>query len=129
MFNEHNIYVLDHDNSSRKGIVRLLHMAGFNVLSFSDTLSFLNKLNPNSSGTLVMDLEIPEPSLGKMIKELKCHEPNFKIIIISAKDDLVSKKIANDIGAIQFFRKPVDGIALIDSINWSLKNNKTESQE
>ena len=56
-----------------------------------------------------------------MIIELKYHEPNFKIIILSAKDDLLSKKIANDINAIQFFRKPIDGIALIDSINWSLK--------
>jgi FixJ family two-component response regulator len=58
--------------------------------------------------------------LEKLIKELKCHGANCKIIIISAQDDLVSKKIANDIGAIQFFRKPVDGTALIDSINWKL---------
>ncbi len=129
MIKGHTIYILDHDQSSRKGIARLLHMAGFNVLSFSDVFSFLDKLNPNSSGTLIMDLEIPELSLEKLIKELKCHGANCKIIIISAQDDLVSKKIADDIGAIQFFRKPVDGTALIDSINWSLKNNKTEPQE
>ncbi len=129
MNKEHTIYVLDYDQSSRKGIARLLHMAGFNVISFSDVISFLNKLNRNSSGTLIMDLEIPELFLEKLIKELKCHGANCKIIIISAEDDLVSKKIANDIGAIQFFRKPVDGTALIDSINWSLKNNKTEPQE
>jgi two-component system response regulator FixJ len=128
MNKEHTIHVLDYDQSSRKGISRLLHMAGFNVLPFSDVISFLNKLNPKSSGTLVMDLEIPELLLEKLIKELKCHGPNCKIIIVSAKDDLVSKKIADDIGAIQFFRKPVDGTALIDSINWSLKNNKTEPQ-
>jgi FixJ family two-component response regulator len=129
MIKEHTIYILDYDQSSRKGIARLLHMAGFNVLSFPDVLSFLDKLNPNSSGTLIMDLEIPELLLEKLIKELKCHGANCKIIIISAQDDLVSKKIANDIGAIQFFRKPVDGTALIDSINWSLKNNKTEPQK
>ena len=129
MNKEHTIYVLDYDQSSRKGIARLLHMAGFNVISFSDVISFLNKLNRNSSGTLIMDLEIPELFLEKLIKELKCHGANCKIIIVSAQDDLVSKKIADDIGAIQFFRKPVDGTALIDSINWSLKNNKTEPQE
>ena len=129
MNKEHTIYVLDYDQSSRKGIARLLHMAGFNVISFSDVISFLDKLNRNSSGTLIMDLEIPELFLEKLIKELKCHGANCKIIIISAQDDLVSKKIADDIGAIQFFRKPVDGTALIDCINWSLKNNKTEPQE
>ncbi len=129
MIKEHTIYILDYDQSSRKGIARLLHMAGFNVISFSDVISFLNKLNRNSSGTLIMDLEIPELFLEKLIKELKCHGANCKIIIISAQDDLVSKNIADDIGAIQFFRKPVDGTALIDCINWSLKNNKTEPQE
>jgi FixJ family two-component response regulator len=129
MIKEHTVYILDYDQSSRNGIARLLHMAGFNVLSFSDVLSFMDKLNPNSSGTLIMDLEIPELFLKKLIKELKCHGANCKIIIISAQDDLVSKKIADDIGAIQFFRKPVDGTALIDSINWSLKNNKTEPQK
>ena len=128
MIKEHTIYVLDYDNSSRKGIARLLHMAGFNTLSFSDALSFMDKLDPNSSGTLIMDLKIPELLLEKLIKELKCHGANCKIIIISAHDDLVSKNIASDIGAIQFFRKPVDGTALIDAINWSLKiNNKKES--
>jgi two-component system response regulator FixJ len=129
MIKEHTIYILDYDQSSRKGIARLLIMAGFNVLPFSNVLSFLDKLNPNSLGTLIMDLEIPELFLEKLIKELKCHGANCKIIIISAEDDLLSKKIASDIGAIQFFRKPVDGTALIDSINWSLKNNKTEPQE
>jgi len=129
MNKEHAIHVLDYDQYSRKGISRLLHMAGFNVLPFSDVISFLNKLNPNSSGTLIMDLEIPEVLLEKLIKELKCHGPIFKIIIVSSKYDLVSKKIADDIGAIQFFRKPVDGTAMIDSINWSVKNKKTEPQE
>jgi len=129
MIKEHTIYILDYDQSSRKGIARLLHMAGFKVLSFSNVNSFLDKLNPKASATLVMDLEMPELLLEKLIKELKCHGPNCKIIIVSTKDDPFSKKVADDIGAIQFFRKPVDGTALIDCINWSLKNNKTEPQE
>jgi two-component system response regulator FixJ len=123
MVKEATVYVLDDDNSARKGLSRLLSVAGFNVLSFSNASSFLNKLKPNASGTLVTDLRMPGLTVEELAKELKCQESNINIIVVSGDDDLESKKIANAIGAIGFFRKPVDGIALIDSINWSLKKN------
>lgn len=118
-----NVYVLDDDNSARKGLSRLLRMAGFNVLSFSNASSFLNELKPNASGSLITDLRMPGLSVEELSKELKCLESNINIFVVSGDDDLVSKKIAYDIGAKGFFRKPVDGTALIDSINWLLKNN------
>ena len=116
-----NVYVLDDDNSVRKALSRLLRIAGFNVLSFSNASSFLNDLKPNASGSLVTDLRMPGLLVEEIVKEMKCPESNINIIVVSGDDDLVSKKIAKDIGAIGFFRKPVDGTALIDSINWSLK--------
>jgi two-component system response regulator FixJ len=123
MVKEVTVYVLDDDNSARKGLSRLLSAAGFNVLSFSNASSFLNKLKPNASGTLVTDLRMPGLTVEDLAKELKCREPNINIIVVSGDDDVASKKIASAIGAIGFFRKPVDGTALIDAINWSLKNN------
>ena len=122
MVKEDNVYILDDDNSARKGLSRLLRVAGFNVLSFSNASSFLNKLKPNASGTLVMDLRMPGLSVEELSKELKCRESNIKIIVVSGDDNDVSKKIAKNIGAKGFFRKPVDGTALIDAVNWLLKN-------
>ena len=121
MVKEDTVYLLDDDNSARNGLSRLLRVAGFNVLPFSNASSFLNKLKPNTSGTLVTDLRIPGLSIEELTKDLKFRKANINIIVVSGDDDLESKKIANAIGAIGFFRKPVDGIALIDAINWSLK--------
>ncbi len=123
MVKETTVYVLDDDNSARKGLSRLLSVAGFNVLSYCNASSFLNELKPNASGSLVTDLRMPGFSLEELAKELKGHESNINVIVVSGDDDLESKKIANDIGAVGFFRKPVDGTALVDAINWSLKNN------
>jgi len=123
MVKEDTVYLLDDDNSARNGLSRLLRVAGFNVLPFSNASSFLNKLKPNTSGTLVTDLRIPGLSIEELTKDLKFRKANINIIVVSGDDDLESKKIANAIGAIGFFRKPVDGIALIDAINWSLKKN------
>jgi two-component system response regulator FixJ len=123
MVKEKTVYVLDDDNSARNGLSRLLRIAGFNVLSFSNASSFLNELKPNASGTLLTDLRMPGLTIEDLAKELKCRESNINIIIVSGDDDDASKKIAKSIGAIGYFRKPVDGTALIDAINWSLKNN------
>ena len=128
MVNKSNVYILDDDNSVRKGLFRLLSMAGFNVQVFSKLSRFLNELKANTSGTLVMDLPIPGLSVEKLVKELKYLKYNINIIVVSGDDDLEFRKIASEIGAVGFFRKPVDGTALIDAINWSLKiNNKKES--
>lgn len=118
-----NVYILDDDNSARKGLSRLLRAAGFNALSFPDVSSFLNVVGPNCLGPLVTDLRMPGLSVKELAKELKYRELNMDIIVVTGDDTIQSKKIANDIGAIGFFRKPVDGTALIDAINWAVKIN------
>jgi len=123
MVKEATVYVLDDDNSARKGLSRLLRVAGFDVFPFPNASSFLNELKPNTYGTLVTDLRMPGLSVEVLAKELKCRKSNIKIIVVSGDDDVVSKKIAKNIDAKGFFRKPVDGTALIDTINWLLKSD------
>jgi FixJ family two-component response regulator len=124
MVEDINVYLLDDDNSARKGLSRLLRAAGFNALSFPDVSSFLNVVEPKCLGPLVTDLRMPGLSVEELAKELKKRNLNIDIIVVTGDDTTQSKKIANNIGAVGFFRKPVDGTALIDAINWSLKINK-----
>jgi DNA-binding response OmpR family regulator len=37
---------------------------------------------------------------------------------MSARDDDGTRRLARDLGAQAFFRKPVDGAALVDAIAW-----------
>jgi len=41
------------------------------------------------------------------------------VIAISAFDDAETRERAGQLGATAFFRKPVDGQALIDMIHWA----------
>ncbi len=118
-----NVYILDDDNSARKGLCRLLKAAGFKAISFPDVSSFMNVLGPNCFGVLVTDLRMPGLWVKELVKEINYRELNMDIIVVTGDDTIQSKKIANDIGAVGFFRKPVDGTALIDAINWSVKIN------
>jgi len=43
------------------------------------------------------------------------------IIVVTADDDPETRREAEEMRAIGFFRKPVDGTALLDSIDWALR--------
>ena len=124
MAEESNIYVVDDDSSSRKGLARLLRAAGYNVHSFDSAICFLRSLKPDLSGCLILDLRMPEMTGEGLASELRNRETNVNIIVVSGNDDIETRKIAQSIGAVGFFRKPVDGTALIDAINWILKAAK-----
>lgn len=124
MAEESNIYVVDDDSSSRKGLARLLRAAGYNVHSFDSAICFLDSLISGLSGCLILDLRMPEMSGEELASELRTRETNVNIIVVSGNDDLETRKIAKSIGAVGFFRKPVDGTALIDAIAWTLKAAK-----
>jgi len=121
---ESKIYVVDDDSSSRKGLARLLLSAGYNVHSFDSATCFLDSLKPDLSGCLILDLRMPEMSGEELATELRNRGINVNIIVVSGNDDLETRKIAKSIGAVGFFRKPVDGTALVDAINWTLKAAK-----
>ncbi len=124
MTKEITVYILDDDSSVRKGLSRLLRASGFDTLSFPNASNFLKGLRPDGLGLLITDLRMPGLSIEELVKELKNRELNMNIIVVTGDDTIQSKKLANAIGAVGFFRKPVDGNALIDAIHWSLKNNK-----
>ncbi len=117
-----NVFIIDNASSPRKSLSRLLKIAGFNVKSFASVVDFLDVAKEGIHGCLIMDLSISGMFTEELIEEINEYEKGLKIIIISTYDDQETKKIAKDIGAIEFFRKPVDGYALIDVINWALTN-------
>jgi FixJ family two-component response regulator len=51
---------------------------------------------------------------------LKKRKIDLPVIAISARDDADTRRMALDLGARFFFRKPVDDQALIDTIQWVL---------
>ena len=67
---------------------------------------------------------------GKSATQLKAEFPdkfeNLPIIIVSADDGPETRRNALKLNAITLFRKPVDGPALLDAINWALETVKND---
>ncbi len=112
------VFVVDDDLSVRNGLARLLRTAGHNVKVFARAENFLDALESDMLGCIILDLRLPGMTGEELAVKLKDRGIDLKIIILSAEDNQEARKIAKDINAVGFFRKPVDGYALIDFINW-----------
>jgi len=114
------IYIVDDDDSVRKALGRLLCAEGLNSQAFNSGKSFLMGLPENAQGCVVMDIRMPGLTGHDVQQGLRQRGQKIPVIALSAQDDDVSRTRARELGAVAFFRKPVDDQALLDSIRWLL---------
>lgn len=124
MINKTHVFVVDEDPSVRKGLVRLLNNAGYEVSQFTSLNDFMDVIKPCISGCIVLDSGIPELSEKDLQAEFKKHGILLPIIIISADDNSKIRQRAHEMKVAGFFRKPIDGVALIDAIDWAIQSGK-----
>ena len=128
MIYEGQVCLLDDDISVRTGLSRFLRAAGLGVQSFESCSFLLENENLSSFRCLVMDVRMPGLSIEELVIELDKREIQLPIIIISADDSDDTRLIARKVGAVGFFRKPVDGTALLDAIKWAYDPSKLETK-
>ena len=124
MISNIHVFVVDEDPSVRKGLVRLLSNAGYEVSQFTSLNGFMDVIKPGLSGCIVMDSGILELSERDLLAEYKKLGICLPFIIISADDDSKIRRKAHKMKAVGFFRKPIDGVALIDAIDWAIQSEK-----
>ena len=123
MTNDNCIFLVDDDSSARKGLARLLRAAGYDVRDFASAKDFLDVLGSKASGCLVLDARMSGISNEEVLEELKARNIHLPIIVVTGDDDSETRRKAQKMKAAGFFRKPVDGPALLDAINWALQTN------
>ena len=122
------IFLVDDDPSARSGLARLLRAAGHEVRDFASGNEFVEALGSEASGCLVLDARMPGLSGTELQAELKARGVRLPIIVVTGDEDPETRQKAQDMGAAGFFRKPVDGAALLDAINWALEKNERNEE-
>lgn len=121
MSKENNVFVIDGDTSARTGLKRLLIAAGYKVKDYSSVNEFLGSIGNKESGCLILDSSIGGVWGIRLLDELSKKDIRLSIIVISTDYNLEDRKKADEMKAVGFFRKPVDGQALLDAIDWALR--------
>ena len=113
------IYILDDDPYVRRGLGLLLRSAGFEHTLLDSVEEFLDKFPPQDTDLLILEMHMPGMGGCDLLEYFSQNEIYVPVIIITAYDEPFSRECAKKYGAIAYLRKPIDGEALIDLINYS----------
>lgn len=115
------VYIVDADAAVRQGLSRLVDSAGLEAKPCESADAFL-RLGPAGHRACalidVADLLQSEPAPWL---RFRAAAKNMPVIALSAGDDPATRRVARELGAQAFFRKPVDAAALLDSIGWLMR--------
>ncbi len=80
------IYVVDDDESVRRGITRLLKASGFNVQTYESALAFLGDAPVTHNACLVLDIDMQGMSGLKLVEHMIDSGVNLPTILITAHE-------------------------------------------
>lgn len=124
MNTEFLVHIVDDDDAVRDALLELLESVGMKALGFESADEFLEKLNPDTAGCLVLDIRMPGMSGLELQKKLHAMDSTLPIIFITGHADVPMAIEAMKYGAVEFIQKPFREQELLDYINTAMTNAK-----
>ena len=112
------VYIVETDRAVREGLARVLDSAGLESMQCESLEGFLCQTPAPHAACAVLDISALSERRGAVPSSLSVLAATIPIIALSARDDPATRRLARELGAVAFFRKPVDAAALLDSIAW-----------
>jgi len=113
------IYLIDDDKSVRRAFGLFFKSAGMDYISYESANDFLSGYLPGLKDTIVLDLNLPGMNGCDLLKKFIHEDIHVPVIVVTAFDDIASRECCREYGVKAYLRKPVDGEALIDIINYN----------
>ena len=110
------IAVIDDDFRVLESLVNLLRSFGYKVQSYKSAEQFLESGALSRTSCIVTDVEMRQMSGLDLLQYLKSNHSTVPVIIITGKPSARREAFYLENGAVGFFRKPVDGDALVELI-------------
>jgi FixJ family two-component response regulator len=110
------ILVVDDHASIRKALSRLFRSAGLDVEAFASASELLARQPPAGPACLLLDLHMPEGHGFEVLERVTATLPGLPVLIITAEAGEETEARALRLGAAGFFRKPLDGRKLLETV-------------
>ncbi len=113
--------MIDDEEPVRRALGRLLGSAGFAAEVFATGKAFLDSLATGHPDCIVLDVHMPQMDGFAVLKGLPRPPLRPPVIIITGYDTAETRERLNATEVAAFFRKPIDGQLLVDSIQAALE--------
>ncbi len=113
------IYSVEDDKDISLIINKTLTHQGYEVKSFYDGSSFFEEFQLKKPHIILLDMMLPDMSGTDILKKIRSIDiyKDIQIIVVSAKNMLLDKVDALDLGADDYIEKPFDILELMSRVN------------
>ena len=116
------VVIVDDDELMRGALQGLMKEAGFQALTFASAEEFLNSGEQERTACLIADIRMPGMSGLDLQSKLNRDRIRIPIIFITALGDEKMRMQALRAGAVEFLSKPLDDVALLDTVRAALNS-------
>jgi FixJ family two-component response regulator len=111
------IAVIDDDLRVVESLINLLRSSGYQAEGYGSAEEFLDSGGLQKSSCVITDVEMRQMSGLGLLHHINSTKSPVPVVIITGKPSKDSESFYLEKGAVGFFRKPVDGDALVDLLN------------
>lgn len=117
------VYVVDDDKSVRDSLKFMLEEYDFTITTFEDGQQFLNAIDLNMPGCVILDCRMPNLRGQQVHQLLNEAKSPLAVIYLTGHGNVPMAVDALQSGAVNFFQKPVKGSELALAINKGLNQS------
>lgn len=110
------VFIVDDDPSVRDALSLLLRIEGFAPRAFGDAGSFLEALGTRHPACVVLDVNLPDESGLRVLRELAAERAPPPVVVMSGQGDIATVVAAMKFGAVDFLQKPFAASAMADRV-------------
>jgi FixJ family two-component response regulator len=119
------VFIVDDNAHTRRAMTRLMNAARFEVVCAESIDELLAGELPSTGGVIVADVSTARQFAATLPQQLHSQEHMLPVIYLTDYDTELTRVEARRLGAVGFFRKPVDVQALVDAITFAVKTPAT----
>ncbi|WP_417678874.1 response regulator transcription factor [Pseudodonghicola sp.] len=121
------IHIVDDDRAAREGLVFLLSSLGLEARAYAGAAALLAAIEDQTEGCILADVRMPGMSGLELLDELGRRGCPLPVIMITGHGDVPMAVRAMRAGAVDFFEKPVNGMALVERIKEALELSRARA--
>jgi len=117
------VLIADDDSAIRTVLGQALSRAGYNVRSTATAAALWRWVSEGQGDAVITDVVLPDENAFDVIPRIKKLRPTLPIIVMSAKNTIMTAISAAERGAYDYLPKPFDLNALVQTVGRALEHS------
>src|SRR5450432_3724987 len=123
-----SILIIDDEAEIRESLQTLLELEGYAVDTAGTGEEGLTRIGQNTYDLVLLDLALPDRDGMDLLAELRTHDAQFSVIMITAYGTVENAVKAMQAGAANFVQKPWDNEKLLADVRAAVARHRAEEE-